>query len=137
MVIVDASAIAPFLLPDESGDQLDYVADVLRDGRCRAPALLFWELANLIWKACRTGRMTEAERHCALDSAQLFSIASDPVSPDIVFDRTVQLSLKHDLTAYDAAYLELALRCNAALVTFDKSLRQAALAEATKVFPTS
>jgi predicted nucleic acid-binding protein len=36
---------------------------------------------------------------------------------------------KHRLTAYDAAYLELAMRDNQPLATVDDDLRRAAIAE--------
>lgn len=38
----------------------------------------------------------------------------------------VELSLAHELTAYDASYLELAIRRNARLATLDKALIAAA-----------
>jgi predicted nucleic acid-binding protein len=42
--------------------------------------------------------------------------------PGIVFDRIQFLSRKHRLTAYDAAYLELALKNGLALATLDEAL---------------
>ena len=43
----------------------------------------------------------------------------------IVFDRIQPLSRKHGLTAYDAAYLELALENGLALATMDETLLRA------------
>jgi predicted nucleic acid-binding protein len=42
---------------------------------------------------------------------------------------TQSLCRKHGLTAYDAAYLEIALRGGLGLATLDDDLRRAALAE--------
>lgn len=46
-----------------------------------------------------------------------------------VFDVTQSLCRKHRLTAYDAAYLEIAMREGRTLATVDQALRDAALAE--------
>jgi hypothetical protein len=42
-----------------------------------------------------------------------------PAASDAVWDRVLDLAREHDLTAYDAAYLELAIRERAALATLD------------------
>ncbi len=52
-----------------------------------------------------------------------------------VLRETVRLSDKHDLTVYDAAYLELALRHDAPLGTLDDDLRRAAGAENVVLHP--
>ncbi|HHF09112.1 MAG TPA: PIN domain-containing protein, partial [Candidatus Atribacteria bacterium] len=44
-----------------------------------------------------------------------------------VFDGIVQLARKYDLSTYDAAYLDLAMRLGIPLTTQDESLRRAAL----------
>ena len=46
---------------------------------------------------------------------------------------TLRLAIRHELTHYDAAYLELALRRNLPLATLDKDLRRAARAENVKL----
>jgi len=48
-----------------------------------------------------------------------------PPHPDEIGPLT-QFSVEHDLTAYDAAYVQLALRHQAVLVTLDKDMRRAA-----------
>jgi predicted nucleic acid-binding protein len=45
------------------------------------------------------------------------------------------LSLKHHLTPYDAAYLDLALDEAMPLASLDKDLRRAAVAEGVPVLP--
>jgi predicted nucleic acid-binding protein len=48
---------------------------------------------------------------------------------ETILNVTQGLSRIHALTAYDAAYLELAMRENSPLATLDRDLRKAALAE--------
>jgi predicted nucleic acid-binding protein len=43
------------------------------------------------------------------------------------------LARRHQLSAYDAVYLELALRAQAPLATFDEALGRAALREGVEV----
>ena len=45
------------------------------------------------------------------------------------FPDIAALATKHQLSSYDALYLELAIRQNIPLITLDKALRQAAKAE--------
>ena len=58
----------------------------------------------------------------------------DQATPGIVFNTTQTLCRKHGLTAYDAAYLELAQRDQYVLATTDNDLRRAAIAEGVQVF---
>lgn len=75
------------------------------------------------------------ERRGRIDSektARSLSLLADlPIhhdqSPDS--DMLIQLARKHRLTAYDAAYLELAVREAAPLMTLDDALARAAQAE--------
>ena len=53
----------------------------------------------------------------------------EPASTTTVFGLTQSLCRKHSLTAYDAAYLELAIREGCALATVDEDLRKAAVTE--------
>ena len=57
----------------------------------------------------------------------------DTPAPGIVFRSTQDLCRKHGLTAYDAAYLELAMRHRVALATADGALEKAALPEGVEI----
>ena len=57
----------------------------------------------------------------------------DGATQDIVFNTTQTLCRKHGLTAYDAAYLEIAIRGAYPLATTDEVLRRAAEAEGVRV----
>lgn len=53
----------------------------------------------------------------------------DPVARRRAFEAVHALARKHRLTAYDAAYLELAVRLAVPMATLDERLRDAAEAE--------
>lgn len=135
MLVVDTSAAIPFVLPDESGNQVDEVLDALQEGNCIAPALFAWEIANVIWKTRRSGRMDDAQLARAASSANDLEIALDADAQSLAVGPVLKLAVQHSLTVYDASYLELALRRSASLASFDRALRTAALAEGVKVIP--
>ena len=54
------------------------------------------------------------------------NIVTDPEGQDRILTDVHQLAVIHHLSAYDAAYLELALRRDIPLATLDQDLRRAA-----------
>lgn len=135
MLIVDTSAIIPFVLADEAGDQCETVARALEGATCLVPALWRWEMANALWKALRIGRITQADLAGTLEDIEAFAIVIEPEAVGKALGETLILARRHDLTAYDATYLELALRLGAELATHDKDLRKAAIAEGVTIHP--
>ena len=114
---VDASAIAAVLFMEPEGEAL-----LPRlSGRLIAPLLLPYELANV----CRQ----KSRRHPSLAAALLERFRALPgVGIELLptdFDALPEFAAQHGLTAYDAAYLQLALVQRAPLVTLDAKLAQA------------
>ena len=89
-------------------------------GRLIAPLLLPYELANV----CRQ----KSRRQPSLAAALLARFRALPgVGIELLptdFDALPELAAQHGLTAYDAAYLQLALLQRAPLVTLDAKLAQ-------------
>ena len=114
---VDASAIAAVLFMEPEGEAL-----LPRlSGRLIAPLLLPYELANV----CRQ----KTRRHSALAHAWLERFRALPgIGIELLptdFDALPELAALHGLSAYDAAYLQLALSDRAPLVTLDAKLAKA------------
>lgn len=86
-----------------------------------APSLLRYELASVGRNKARSGVPPDAARAGVEAFAELTVVLRD-VEPMRLFDIAQQLSL----TAYDAAYLCLAVELGAPLITFDRQLAQAA-----------
>ena len=61
------------------------------------------------------------------------SIAIDPLTASHAFTTILSIAETQKLTAYDAAYLELAMRLQIPLATLDKNLCRAALAAGVKL----
>lgn len=128
MLVVDASAVAGWLLPDEGGTD---PAALLSGGEDVAAPWLFWaEIRNILVVAERRGRLPAGVAEQALSAVEDLGIALDtsPSGPAVI-----DLARRHGLTVHDALYLELALRRHGRLATLDAALGRAADAEGVAV----
>lgn len=124
MLVLDASAIIGWIMPDEVGLDLD---PLIAGGEALlAPWLLWVELRNILIVSERRGRLPAGMGDQIADSVDALQITLDGAASSAV---VMDLSRRHGLTAYDALYLETALRHGAALATLDSKLRAAAAAE--------
>ena len=82
--------------------------------------------------AHRRKRLPLEELAEIMASLQALPIAIEPQDPEALRDLW-QLALKHQLTVYDAAYLELALRLALPIATRDAALKRAMLACDVKI----
>lgn len=128
--VVDASILASFALADERQPRALSAVERLRSETALAPCLLFFEIRNVLLVSERRHRLALKETEELLQV-----IARLPIAIDFGCDerRLMPLARKHRLTAYDAAYLELALREGAALATLDAELERAARAEGVAI----
>ena len=123
--IVDASLTLGWYLKDE--DDRTYNLDVLaglKANEALVPFLWTYEVANGLVMAQRRKRMVESDLTTILESLKALPITVD--SPDA--DRVMQLpvlALRHQLTAYDSAYIELALRLKLPIATKDAAMKRA------------
>jgi predicted nucleic acid-binding protein len=80
------------------------------------------------------GLLAEAESQTFLKHLGQMPIVTDPATVKAAFDNTVHLARRYRLSAYDAAYLELAIREEVALATLDGELRKAATKAGVQLF---
>ena len=122
-VVIDASVAAAWCLRDESGSaEADEIMVRLSGETGGVPEIFWHELRNIPIVAERRHRIEKeaAERH--LRRLRDLPLATDSDQDDA---ETLALARRHDLSAYDAAYLETARRRSAELVTFDRKLAAA------------
>lgn len=84
------------------------------------------EVANVLRNAVRRGRCDEAYVDRSLGRLEKLPIRTDGETDAVAWHATRALSRELSLTAYDAAYLELALRLAVPLATCDRELIAAA-----------
>ncbi len=123
LIVIDASALAGLVLPGEADRGL---ALALLQAEPIAPQLLWAEVRNLLLMAERWGRIGAGVGAQALTIVEGLAIDLDSQPSS---DRVMELARRHKLTAYDAIYLELALRRKAGLASADTALTRAARAE--------
>jgi predicted nucleic acid-binding protein len=131
---VDASVFGPFFFEDEREEQFSDLPRLISEDICIVPQHWRLEVTNQILSGLRRNRTTEALAAKALLQIEQFSIATDDGTDRHMAD-TFDLARTHGLTIYDAAYLELAIRRNLTLVTYDIELRRAATTVNIDVLP--
>ena len=124
--VLDNSVLAGWFIANQADDYSDAIAARLAEGQACAPALLELEFVNLLRTACRRGAMTVVVAREIVDLVMQLPIHIDKerVAPAAL----LSLALRHDLSSYDAAYLELALRQQLPIATRDAALAEAAWA---------
>ena len=100
--------------------------DRLPQDPAAVPALWWFEVRNILIVNERRGRIESADSDMFLNDLARLPIRIER-GPDERL--VVGLARKHRLTAYDAAYLDLAVRMTAPMATLDRALADAALAE--------
>ena len=129
--VIDASVTLAWFLEDERTRFTDALLTAIDKAEYWAPAVWCLEVPNALLIAQRRRRIEAARRLEAIDQAARLPIQIDPALPDM--KAISALAERHGLSAYDAAYLELARRQAIGLVTLDRGLADAAAAEGVPV----
>ena len=128
-LVLDASVILAWSIPDEASWYADAVQDALASGQT-AIAPCHWpvEIANGLLTAERRGRIDMAGIDAFLEDLEFTPIQTEEASLRAARTSIMELPRRHGLTPYDAAYLELAHRRAEPLATLDNRLVSAARA---------
>ena len=117
--VIDASALAAMLFGEPDAED---VLEQVRGCSLAAPTLLPFEITSVCLKKLRRHPAQRAGLLRAFGMMVQMGIAETTVD----FREVLLLSERKRLTVYDAAYLWLARRLGADLVTLDKQLAAAA-----------
>ncbi len=121
--VVDASVSAAWLLPDEATPATEWALHATAKQPVWVPALWLLEMGNLLLRAQRRRRITGTQRAALASAAAALRLQVD--REPVAITTIDELASRFDLSAYDAAYLELALRRGLPLATQDEALRRA------------
>jgi predicted nucleic acid-binding protein len=127
--VLDASATLAWVFADEAHDRAWPIIESMQQFTAFAPAHYPLEVANGLLTALRRGRLTPDQAATAAVALAMMPIQIDPDTQEKILDSTWALAVRHRLTIYDAAYLELAMRHLLPLVTLDEALSRAAVTE--------
>ena len=124
--VVDASLALAWHFEDEVSEYADRVLERLREDRTVVPSIWPVEVANGLVVAERRGRLSAARVARAVELLQELPIFVYELGAQLALGPVLDLARSHGLSAYDASYLELAMREGLPLATQDDDLREAA-----------
>lgn len=123
-VVIDASATLAWLFGETKPSRKE--VKVLQEYRLIAPSLWKIEVANAILVNERRKKITEAQgmRYLSILESLAIEIMLPAANQNV--EQLAAFARPHQLTAYDAVYLELAVVTGLPLYTRDRNLQQAA-----------
>lgn len=124
--IVDCSVAMTWLFEDEATTATTELFERLEVESALVPAWWFLEVTNVLAMAERSGRITAADSQQFVLGLTKLDIQVDGAASERAFDYLLPLCRTHQLTSYDAMYLDLAIREHLPLATLDQPLRKAA-----------
>lgn len=122
--VLDASAAIEAVADDEGGPVGAAVLDRLGRDRAVVPAIWGAEVANAVRSGWHAGRLSEAAARRIVDDLAVAPV--DVAPPGELRWSVIEAAEITGLTAYDAAYLVLAVETGLELATCDQQLRAAA-----------
>ena len=126
-LVLDASVAVAWCFEDESTPFTEGVLDLLSAGtEVLTPAIWPFEVANALLVAERRKRLTIAQVTALLRRMAGLPISVESIEAGRAFEQILSVARQQNLTEYDAAYLELALRTGLPLATLDGKIKQAA-----------
>jgi predicted nucleic acid-binding protein len=134
-MVIDCSAAVAWCFEDEASDEIDALLPRIGDEGAVVPALWHLEVANVLIQATKRGRITADDADTRLRLIATLPITTDAETSTRAWHDTLALARVEGLTAYDAAYLELAIRRRLPLATRDKALAEAARRRGVQVLP--
>ncbi len=123
-MVLDASTTLSWAFTDEADEQSDAIQNSLISGHAWVPSLWSYEVANGLLVGLRRARLSVADIEAFTADLAILDIRLAPPGPEII--ELVAQAEVSGLTAYDAAYLQLARSLDIPLATRDKALASAA-----------
>ena len=135
--VLNNSVTMRWFFGDGKPSELAYagkVLDAMKTASALVPTTWGLEVANVIAKAEAKALVTEARSGAFLEMLEGVDIEVDTATFAHALSDTLQLARRYKLSAYDASYLELALRLGLPLATLDEDLQKAAKKAGVKKF---
>ena len=133
-IVIDASVALAWCFPDDASDYADSVLVALEGRTVIVPAIWPEEITNALLVGERRKRIRQPEVRRFIELLKGMNIIEDGQPFADTVSNILPLAREYDLSAYDASYLDLAVRHGALLATLDDALQKAGLAAAIKIF---
>ena len=136
--VLDASLTLTWCFEDESTEFTRSVLKAMPDVGAAVPDIWSYEVANGLRFGQQQNRVTEARADEFVDELKELPITKVVLWSDALLRDVRKLASRHQLSVYDASYLELAMQLGLPLGTMDgsgkkKGLKQAAIASGVKL----
>lgn len=133
-IVIDASVALAWCFPDEASDYADEVLVALDGQAILVPALWAIEITNAVLEAERRKRIKQPEIRQFAALLNELTVVMDSPSLLETMSNLLPLAREYGLSAYDASYLDVAMRRGAALATLDSNLQNAGRKAGIEIF---
>jgi len=130
-LIVDASVAVAWFVRNQSTTYTDRIRRQARKERLHVPAVWPLEFANALWQLQRRKLLSGRQVDTIVDLVEPLEIVVHEAAPPP--RRLLTIARDRDLSAYDAAYLDLALGLRYPVACRDGALRKALRAAGAKL----
>jgi predicted nucleic acid-binding protein len=135
--VIDASVALAWCFDDEATEASRALLDRFENEQAAVPSLWHLELANALALGERNRRITPARTSEFVALIVGLPIVVDEQTPNRALSAVLELARSERLSAYDASYLELAMRRGIPLATKDDDLAKAARRAGVMLLPTA
>lgn len=133
-MVVDASVALAWCFPDEASEYADEVLAALEGRAVIVPAVWALEITNAVLVAERRKRVKREDVRRFVELLGGLTIIEHSQAVADTVNHVLPLAREYDLSAYDAAYLDVAVRQGAPLATLDRALQKAGRSAGLKIF---
>ena len=131
--VLDTSVTMAWCFEDETTRYSEGVLDLLSTGEALVPSIWPLEVVNVLTHAERRRRLTRAKTAKFVTILRGLPISIDSEGLLRAFEEILSIALDRRLSAYDAAYVELAMREGVPLATLDLNMRKEAQAMGIRI----
>lgn len=125
-LVLDASVVLAVVLQEANRRHAVEILARVAERGATVPSLWHVEVGNALLMAERRTLVSAEEKSAALRDLVRLPITVDGETPSRAWREALSLAEQHRLTLYDSTYLELSLRRQLPLATFDAALQRAA-----------
>lgn len=131
--VLDCSVAMSWCFDDEKIEHSKNILELFKQMRSVVPSIWPLEVSNVLRVAERQERITTIDSDMFLDLVNSLPIDIDAGLNTLFCRQILKITRKHAISSYDAAYLELALRYDIPLASFDRNLCLVAKKEGIKI----
>jgi predicted nucleic acid-binding protein len=133
-IVVDASVALAWCFPEEASEYADRILVALEGHAILIPPLWAVEITNAVLMAERRKRVKQPEIRRFVELLDALTVIMDSQSVAESVSNILPIAREYGLSAYDAAYLDVAARHGVPLATLDSALQRACRKAGIEIF---